>query len=75
MKTIIKIITLTGVLLTSCKKEAVNLEIYTYKNIYYINGLTVTNEATTDTLRFKDMKSLSIYISDITAKESNEKIK
>lgn len=56
---------------TSCKREVTNLEIYTSNNIYYINGLTVTNEVNNDTLTFNDMRSLKNYISDITANNIN----
>jgi len=45
-----------------------DLEIYTQDNIYYINGLTVTNEQSDESITFSDMESLKIYISDVTSK-------
>lgn len=65
----ILIITAIALLATSCKREVTNLEIYTSRNIYYINGLTVTNEVNNDTLTFKNMASLRNYIGNITANE------
>lgn len=44
-----------------------DLEIYTVSNIYYINGLTVTNEVNDDILIFKDMENLKEYISNVTS--------
>lgn len=65
------IITAIAMFVTSCKREVTNLEIYTSNNIYYINGLTVTNEVNNDTLTFNNMRSLKNYISDITANDIN----
>lgn len=66
-----RILIITAMFVTSCKREVTNLEIYTSNNIYYINGLTVTNEVNNDTLTFNDMRSLKNYISDITANNIN----
>lgn len=63
------LIGLTVLAIFNLKSEPQDLEIYTASNIYYVRGLTVTNEATTDTLRFKDKESLKNYISTVTANE------
>jgi len=49
-----------------------DIEIYTPENIYYINGLTVTNENDGQTLEFKDKESLKEYISDKTADDTQK---
>ena len=46
------------------------LEIYTLENIYYLNGLTVTNESTSEVLEFKNKTELKEYISKITADDN-----
>jgi len=45
-----------------------DLEIYTEDNIYYINGLIVTNESDDEVLVFDSKKELKDYISKITVK-------
>ena len=45
-----------------------DLEIYTEDNIYYINGLIVTNESDDEVLVFDNKKELKDYISKITVK-------
>lgn len=47
-----------------------DLEIYTRDNIYYIKGLTVTNEVDGAEKRFKTKEELKKYISNLTAKEN-----
>jgi len=49
-----------------------DLEIYTNDNIYFIDGLTVENEANTTILHFSSKAELKEYIGTITANESNE---
>lgn len=46
------------------------LEIYTLENIYYINGLEVTNESNDHVVTFNSMKALKEYVSDITVKDN-----
>tara|TARA_R110000851_G_scaffold96879_1_gene210107 strand:+ start:3165 stop:3518 length:354 start_codon:yes stop_codon:yes gene_type:complete len=55
----------------SCAKST-KLEIYTLKNIYYINDLTVTNELNDDIFTFENKKSLFQYISGITVSDNKE---
>lgn len=43
-----------------------DLEIYTSDNIYYIDGLKVTNEVNEDILIFANRASLKQYISTVT---------
>lgn len=59
-----------------CGKEyhKLKLEIYTPENIYYINGLEVTNEADEEVITFSSMEGLKNYISTITAHDTNGKI-
>lgn len=44
-----------------------DLEIYTTENIYYINGLSVTNEVGNEIKTFKNKAELKAYISEITS--------
>ncbi len=53
----------------STKKSSFDLEIYTDQNIYYVNGLTVTNESDDTTLIFNTAKELKNYISYKTAND------
>lgn len=48
------------------RQEKTDLEIYTKDNIYYINGLQVTNEVSNDTLNFDNQNQLKEYISNLT---------
>lgn len=52
--------------------ETDSLEIYTPKNIYYIDGLTVSNEKNDLVLTFADKESLKNYIANITAEEATK---
>lgn len=71
--TIYNTVLLSGVVLIifliATKKQTLNtdLEIYTNKNIYYISGLTVTNEVSDEVITFKDRESLKVFISDVTS--------
>lgn len=71
--TIYNTLLLSGVVLIifliATKKQTLNtdLEIYTNKNIYYVSGLTVTNEVSDEVLTFKDRESLKVFISDVTS--------
>lgn len=51
--------------------QATDLEVYTPMNIYYINGLTVTNEVDESVMIFKDKYDLKLWLSDITAWDVN----
>lgn len=59
-----------GFILCCLITEKTDLEIYTKDNIYYIEGLTVTNEADASEKTFKTKEELKEYISNITAKEN-----
>ena len=50
------------------------LEIYTNTNIYYVNvnRLEVSNENDNKVQHFKTFRELSVYVSELTAKEANE---
>lgn len=52
--------------------ESTNLEIYTLENIYYINGLTVTDEGENPPIRFNTQAELKEYISDITVSDNQK---
>ena len=47
------------------------LEIYTQDNIYFLDGLKVTNEANDVILIFENNNDLEIFISDLTAQNTN----
>ena len=59
---------------SKCKNysEPINLEIYTSKEIIYIQGLTVTFETKDKIKVFKDMKTLNNYISTLTSNHTHE---
>jgi hypothetical protein len=67
--TLIHIFDVKGV---NTKQEPTNLEIYTLENIYYINGLTVTDENSNPPIRFNTQAELKKYISDITVSDNQE---
>lgn len=50
-------------------RDNTDLEVYTNYTIYYIKGLTVTEEASDTVLRFKDKESLKSYISEMTSQD------
>lgn len=58
-----------GFLASQYSQDRTELEIYTSDNIYYLNGLTVTNEADEETLNFNSKEGLKTFISDITAND------
>ena len=49
------------------------LEIYTIDNIYYVDlqNLKISEELSEDTLSFKTIGDLSLYLANVTAKESS----
>lgn len=49
-----------------------SLEIYTLENIYYIDGLDVTNENDAYKYTFDNVEELKAYISDKTANDNQE---
>jgi hypothetical protein len=75
MKTLILIFTVILTLAISrceTKPEPADLEIYTPENIYYIEGLTVTNESNSETFTFKTKTELKEFISDRTADDTQK---
>lgn len=56
-----------GYLLNTSKTD---LEIYTNENIYYVNGLTVTNEGNAERLVFENKEQLKEYISHMTVEDN-----
>lgn len=52
--------------------EPTDIEIYTLENIYYINGLTVTDENSNPPIRFNTQAELKKYISDITVSDNQK---
>lgn len=63
------VIIITILIILNYNERSADLEIYTKENIYYIQGLKVTNEANDQVLIFNDKESLKNYISDVTAKD------
>lgn len=55
-----------GCLWAEKEKAKTDLEIYTKDNIYYIEGLKVTNENGDEVLIFGNKKELKEYISKLT---------
>lgn len=53
-------------------EDSTDIEIYTEKNIYYIKGLTVTNEANDKKIKFAKRVDLKNYISKVTANDLTE---
>jgi hypothetical protein len=53
------------------KTENQILEIYTTENIYFVEGLTVTNENTPEKMIFSSFKDLQYFIGTRTAKETS----
>lgn len=53
-------------------EDSTDIEIYTEKNIYYIKGLTVTNEANDKKIKFAQGIDLKNYISKVTANDLTE---
>lgn len=66
------LITIAILVIFNLNSAPQDLEIYTSSNIYYVKGLKVTNETNTDTIQFKDYKSLKNYISTVTANECKQ---
>lgn len=52
-----------------------DLEIYTTDNIYFIHGLTVTNDMDRTVLNFESRADLKEYISTVTADDVNQVLK
>lgn len=72
MKTVITI-TITAILtilLTKIVIKEPTLEIYTYSNIYYLDGLTLTNESNNEMFTFSNKAEAYNYIAQLTADES-----
>lgn len=65
------IVTLILSLLLFVGYNPTDIEVYTPENIYYINGLQVTNENNNEVLNFEDNESLKTYISRKTADDTN----
>ena len=53
--------------LQNSANKLTKFEIYTVDNIYYFDGLKVTNEADSKTKTFESAGELTEYISDLTA--------
>ena len=54
------------------KYHRTDIEIYTNTNIYYIEGLKVSNENNDQIYIFNDKQSLKEYIGTVTAEETNQ---
>ena len=72
MKTIITALFIIAIIFIWFPQPKINLEIYTPENIYYINGLTVTNEVNEETKTFETPEDLNIYISNVTANDTQK---
>lgn len=57
------------IVILSSLNPKTELEIYTDRNIYYINGLEVTDEANDEILYFNSMEALKKWLSDKTAED------
>lgn len=55
-----------------CKKST-DLEIYTHRNIYYVKGLSVTEDNSDIKLSFKNKEELKEYIAHMTVCDINQK--
>lgn len=51
-------------------EDTTDLEIYTLENIYYIDGLTVTNESNDKVLEFETQQELFDFISITTVQDN-----
>jgi len=52
---------------SNSKDNLTDLEIYTYNEIYFVQGLTVTVESSDKVITFENMESLKEYIGDVTS--------
>lgn len=57
------------IVILSSLNPKTELEIYIDRNIYYINGLEVTDEANDEILYFNSMEALKKWLSDKTAED------